>query len=62
MVNNGHRDFVFATRSRALQLRYLVRLYVRELVLRNFAGLPAEQLAERMIELALDVEEKLKST
>jgi hypothetical protein len=25
VVNTGHRDFVFATRSRALQLRYLVR-------------------------------------
>ena len=62
VVNNGHRDFVFATRSRALQLRYLVRLYVKELVLRNFAGLPAEQLAERMIELSLYVEEKLKPT
>ncbi|MGH9448411.1 MAG: hypothetical protein ACRD3O_22240 [Terriglobia bacterium] len=62
VVNNGHRDFVFATRSRALQLRYLVRLYIKELVLKNFAGLPAEQLAERMIELSLYVEEKLKST
>jgi hypothetical protein len=62
VVNNGHRDFVFATHSRALQLRYLVRLYVKELVLKNFAGLPAEQLAERMIELSLYVEEKLKST
>jgi hypothetical protein len=62
VVNNGHRDFVFATRSRALQLRYLVRLYVKELVLKNFAGLPAEQLVERMIELSLYVEEKLKST
>jgi Histidine kinase-, DNA gyrase B-, and HSP90-like ATPase len=60
VVNNGHRDFVFAMRSRALQLRYLVRLYVKELVLKNFAGLPAEQLAERMIELSLYVEEKLK--
>lgn len=60
VVNNGHRDFVFATRSRALQLRYLVRLYVKELVLRNFAGQPAEQLAERMVELSLYVEEKLK--
>ena len=59
VVNNGHRDFVFATRSRALQLRYLVRLYVKELVLKNFRGLPAEQLAERMIELSLYVEEKL---
>lgn len=60
VVNNGHRDFVFATRSRALQLRYLVRLYIKELVLKNFAGLPAEQFAERMIELSLYVEEKLK--
>jgi hypothetical protein len=60
IVNSGHRDFVFATRNRALQLRYLVRLYVKELVLRNFAGMPAEQLLERMIELSLYAEEKLK--
>jgi len=60
IVNSGHRDFVFATRSRVCQLRYLVRLYVKELVLRNFAGMPAEQIAERMIELSLYVEEKLK--
>lgn len=62
IVNSGHRDFVFATRSRALQLRYLVRLYVKELVLKNFAGRSAEQVAERMIELSLYVEEKLKSS
>lgn len=61
VVNSGHRDFVFATRNRALQLRYLIRLYVKELVLKNFAGLPADQLLERMIELSLYVEEKLKS-
>jgi hypothetical protein len=61
VVNNGHRDFVFATRNRALQLRYLVRLYVKELVLRNFAGASAEQLLERMIELSLYAEEKLKA-
>jgi hypothetical protein len=30
----------FATRTKALQLRYLVRLYVKELVLKNFAGMP----------------------
>ncbi len=60
VVNSGHRDFVFATRNRALQLRYLVRLYVKELVLKNFAGLPANQLLERMIELSLYAEEKLK--
>jgi hypothetical protein len=61
VVNNGHRDFVFATRTRALQLRYLVRLYVKELVLRNFAGVAPEQLLERMIELSLYAEEKLKT-
>jgi hypothetical protein len=61
IVNSGHRDFVFATRNRALQLRYLVRLYVKELVLRNFAGAPSEQLLERMVELSLYAEEKLRA-
>jgi hypothetical protein len=61
VVNNGHRDFVFATKNRALQLRYLVRLYVKELVLKNFTGVSAEQLLERMIELSLYAEEKLKA-
>jgi hypothetical protein len=61
VVNSGHRDFVFATRNRALQLRYLVRLYVKELVLKNFAGASSDQLLERMIELSLYAEEKLKS-
>ncbi len=36
-------------------------LYVKELVLKNFAGLAADQLLERMIELSLYAEEKLKS-
>jgi len=61
IVNSGHRDFVFATKTRALQLRFLVRLYVKELVLRNFAGVSPDQLLERMIELSLYAEEKLKS-
>jgi Histidine kinase-, DNA gyrase B-, and HSP90-like ATPase len=59
VVNSGHRDFVFASRSQALKLRYLMRLYVKELVLLNFVGLPTEQLLERMIELSLYTEEKL---
>ena len=33
---------------------------MKELVLRNFIGVPAEQLIERMIEVSLYVEEKLK--
>jgi hypothetical protein len=59
VVNSGHRDFVFAARNQSLKLRYIVRLYTKELVLRNFVGLPAEQLLERMIELSLYAEEQL---
>ena len=59
VVNNGHRDFVYASRSKSLKLRYLVRLYAKELVLHNFAGLPADQLLERMVELSLRTEEHL---
>ncbi len=59
VVNNGHRDFVFASRSKSLKLRYLVRLYAKELIIRNFVGLPAEQLLERMVELSLRTEENL---
>ena len=59
VVNNGHRDFVYAACSKSLKLRYLIRLYAKELVLKNFVGLPADQLLERMIELTLRTEEKL---
>jgi hypothetical protein len=59
VVNNGHRDFVYAARSKSLKLRYLVRLYAKELVLKNFVGLPSEQLLERMVELSLRTEENL---
>ena len=59
VVNNGHRDFVFASRGKALKLRYLLRLYAKELILRNFIGLPDDQLLERMIELSLRAEENL---
>jgi hypothetical protein len=54
-----HRNFVFASRTQALKLRYLVRLYVKELVLRNFSGVHGDQLLERMIELSLYTEDKL---
>jgi hypothetical protein len=59
VVNNGHRDFVFASRGKSLKLRYLVRLYAKELIMYNFAGLPADQLLERMVELSLRTEEHL---
>jgi hypothetical protein len=60
VINSGHRDFVYATRNKALKLRYICRLYAKELVLRNFVGVPAEQLLERLIELTLYTEENLR--
>jgi hypothetical protein len=60
VVNSGHRDFVYAARNKTLKLRYICRLYAKELVLRNFMGVPADQLLERLIELNLYTEENLK--
>lgn len=59
VINNGHRDFVYAARTKSLKLRYLIRLYAKELVLKNFVGLPPDQLLERMVELSLRTEENL---
>jgi hypothetical protein len=60
VINNGHRDFVYASRSKALKLRYMARLYAKEMVCRNFPGYPPDQLLERLIELSLYAEESLK--
>lgn len=60
VINNGHRDFVYAARTKALKLRYIARLFAKELVQKNFPGYPADQLLERMIELSLYTEEHLK--
>ena len=60
VVNSGHRDFVFASQSRASQLRYIARLFVKELVLRNFPGASSGELLDRMLELMLYMESSLK--
>lgn len=60
VINSGHRDFVYASKSKSLKLRYMSRLYAKELVLQNFPGLPADQLMERLIELAMYTEENLR--
>jgi len=60
VVNSGHRDYVFASRAKALKLRYLVRLYAKEMVRRNFPGLRGEELLDRLIELSLYTEEHLR--
>ncbi len=60
VINNGHRDFVYASRQKSLKLRYVCRLFSKELVLHNFPGYSPESLLERMIELSLYTEENLR--
>jgi len=60
VINNGHRDFVFASRNKPLKLRYICRLFAKQLVVKNFAGVPPGDLLERLIELSLYTEENLK--
>ena len=59
VVNNGHRDYVFASKNKALKIRYISRLFAKELIIRNFKGIPSDGLLERMIELTLYMEENL---
>jgi hypothetical protein len=60
VVNSGHRDYIYAARAKALKLRYLVRLYAKEMVQKNFPGLPSGELLDRLIELSLYTEENLR--
>jgi hypothetical protein len=60
VINNGHRDFVYASRNKTLKLRYICRLFAKELVVKNFAGASPAELLERLIELSLYTEENLK--
>ncbi len=60
VINNGHRDFVFSSKTRASQLRYIARLFIKELVLRNFPGASPPDLLERMLELMLYLEKSLR--
>ena len=60
IINNGHRDFVYAGKQKSRKLRYICRLFCKELVRHNFPGLQTDELLERMIELSLYTEEHLK--
>jgi hypothetical protein len=60
LINNAHRDFIYASKNRAVKLRYICRLYIKELVQKNFPGLSSDKLLERMVELSLYTEEHLR--
>ncbi len=60
IINNAHPDFIFASRHGMTKLRYIVRLFAKELVIANFPEAGKEELIERMVELTLYAEENLK--
>ena len=60
VINSSHRDFVFASRNKSRKIRYILRLFSKKLVSKNFIGLSADEMMERLIELSLYTEEKLR--
>ena len=60
VINNGHRDYLYSSQKRSRKLKYICRLFAKELVLINFIGYESPELLERMIELSLYTEEHLK--
>ncbi|OHD70864.1 MAG: hypothetical protein A2W19_07980 [Spirochaetes bacterium RBG_16_49_21] len=60
VINNGHADFIFASKNNTRKLKYILRLYSKELILGNFPELSKEELLERMIELTLYTEEHIR--
>jgi hypothetical protein len=61
LINNGHKDYIYASQKKPRKLKYICRLFAKELVLNNFMGFDSESLLERMIELTLYTEEHLRS-
>lgn len=59
IVNSGHADYLFASKGKSRKLRYISKLYAKELVMVNFPEADKEKLLERLIELQLYTEEHL---
>lgn len=60
IINNGHADYIYASSRKALKVKYICKLFAKELVLKNFLNFTKEELLERMVELTLYTEEHLK--
>ncbi len=59
VINNGHADFLYASKHKSRKLKYIAKLFSKELVLANFPEADRGQILERMIELQLYIEENL---
>ena len=53
VINNGHRDFVYAGKKKSRKLWYISHLLCKGPVLHNFPGLQTGALLKRMIELSM---------
>ncbi|OPX29308.1 MAG: hypothetical protein B1H08_04120 [Candidatus Omnitrophica bacterium 4484_171] len=60
IVNSGHRDFIYASKQKIRKLRYICKLFAKELIYHNLVGISVEELLERMVEVSLYTEENLK--
>ena len=49
--NVDHADYLEASQSEARRLRYLVNLFAKEIVLRNFGSPGASEALERMVQV-----------
>ena len=59
IINNGHKDYIFSAQKKSRKLRYICRLFSKELVLKNFPGFNSDDLLEHFVELSLYAEENL---
>ncbi len=60
IINNGHADFIYASKSKIRKLKYITKLFTKELVLVNFPEATKEELLERAVELQMYTEENLR--
>jgi len=58
--NAQHRDYVEASETEARRLRYLVNLFAKEIVLRNFGGPRDAEVLERMVEVLTYLDKDVK--
>ncbi len=49
--NEGHRDYLAVAGDEPRRLRYLIHLFAKEIVLRNFGSPMEEELLERLVEV-----------
>ena len=60
--NSGHRDYLAVEDVEARRLRYLVHLFAKEVVLKNFGSPGDAHLLERMVEVLTHLDTDRRGT